>query len=240
MQKNSVLEEKNFSVAILVGGLGTRLKPLWPNIPKSLAPIKNKPFLSYIFDYLISQNIREVNLLVGYKSNQIFNFYGDQYKNLSIFYFKEEYQLGTGGAVKNFALTNNSKRYSLIINGDTYFPFDLYKFLNTIPNNMDSIVCTKVSDSSRYGSLIISKKNLLKNFEEKSYKNQSYINAGIYYLDLKKIADFRMKKFSLELDYFEYNLKKGIKIYVHFDPAIFIDIGIPEDFKKAYKILNDL
>ena len=81
---------------------------------------------------------------------------------------------------------------------------------------------------------------MLKSFEEKSFKNQGYINAGVYYLDLNKIADFGMKKFSLELDYFEYNLKNSTNIYVHFDPAVFIDIGIPEDFKKASKILNDL
>ena len=94
---------KNIDVCILVGGFGTRLKPILKNQPKVLSKFLGNPILSYILDQLIEDGFRKVCLLTGYKSDEIKEFYGNRYKNLEIFYSEEEIPLGTGGAVKFFS-----------------------------------------------------------------------------------------------------------------------------------------
>ena len=56
---------------VLAGGLGTRLKEVLPGIPKCMAPVNGKPFLTYVLDYLLRQNISKVILSVGYLKDQI-------------------------------------------------------------------------------------------------------------------------------------------------------------------------
>ena len=228
------------SVAILAGGLGTRLRSLWPDTPKCLVPINKKPFLNYILDHLIKFGIKEVYLLVGYKSEKIKNLYGNKYKTLQIKYSEEKNPLGTGGAVKNFAINSMNKSKSLIINGDTYFTFDLERFLSNVPYDLDSMVCTKINDSSRYGSLSITENNLLIKLNEKNVSKPGFINAGVYFLNMDRLIKYPKNNFSLELDYFPYCIGKNIKIFTHYDSSLFIDIGIPDDFNKAQTILKDL
>ena len=230
--------DKDFEVGILVGGLGTRLRNLIKFMPKALAPINKMPFLDLILDHLINEEIIEVNLLVGYKANIIKSHYGNKYKNLKIKYSLENTPLGTGGAIKKFAKSTNSK-YLLILNGDTYFPFNLKKYLKSIPDDKQSLICTKIKDSSRYGFLEINKNNTLEGFQEKKSKKNVPINAGVYFIDKSKIIDFPEISFSLEKEYFQDLLIKKEEIYVHYDNAYFIDIGIPKDYKKALEYFKN-
>ncbi|MCZ7621370.1 MAG: sugar phosphate nucleotidyltransferase, partial [Candidatus Kuenenia sp.] len=85
---------------ILAGGYGTRLQSVIKDIPKPMADINGRPFLSYLMDYLLCQNIRKILLSVGYKHEIIKNYFGLRYKNLDIEYVIEDKPLGTGGAIK--------------------------------------------------------------------------------------------------------------------------------------------
>ena len=84
---------------ILCGGLGTRLKSVLPNLPKPMAPIKNKPFLAFVLEYLKRQNIKKVILAVSYKYEIIQNYFQNSYLNMEIVYSREDEPLGTGGAI---------------------------------------------------------------------------------------------------------------------------------------------
>ncbi len=105
---------------VLAGGLGTRLQTVLPGIPKCMAPVNGKPFLTYVLDYLVSQGINKVILSVGYRKDQIINYFGEKYLSIIIKYAIETEPLGTGGAVK-FAFEQCLQDQVFVVNGDTYF-----------------------------------------------------------------------------------------------------------------------
>lgn len=85
---------------ILAGGLGTRLKDVVKETPKSMALINNRPFLEYQLDYLQWQGIKRVILSVGYKSDIISNHFKNKYRSIDVDYSFEDEPLGTGGGVR--------------------------------------------------------------------------------------------------------------------------------------------
>ncbi|MBK1974000.1 NTP transferase domain-containing protein, partial [Campylobacter sp. TTU-622] len=87
-------------VIILCGGLGTRLKSIVKDVPKPMALINGKPFLEFIFEYLRTQNIKEVILAVSYKYEIIKNHFKNKFLDIKIEYSIEKKPLGTGGAIK--------------------------------------------------------------------------------------------------------------------------------------------
>jgi D-glycero-alpha-D-manno-heptose 1-phosphate guanylyltransferase len=84
---------------ILAGGLGTRLQGILPDLPKCMAPVNGKPFLTFVLDYLEVQGINKVILSVGYRNDQIINYFKNRYHSILIEYVIETEPLGTGGAV---------------------------------------------------------------------------------------------------------------------------------------------
>jgi len=112
---------------VLAGGLGTRLRNVIKDVPKPMAEICGKPFLSYIIDFLIRYEIKRVILSVGYKWEVIKQFFGERYRNLDLVYAIEYEPLGTGGAIKN-SLKYVQDTEVFILNGDTLFNIDLSTF----------------------------------------------------------------------------------------------------------------
>ncbi|NUM81948.1 NTP transferase domain-containing protein, partial [bacterium] len=86
---------------ILAGGYGTRLQSVVSDVPKPMAPVQNKPFLAYIFDFLAASGIEKIVLSVGHKHEIITAYFKDRYRDLSIRYAIETEPLGTGGGIKN-------------------------------------------------------------------------------------------------------------------------------------------
>jgi len=109
---------------VLAGGLGTRLRPVLADRPKSLAPAAGRPFLHYILDYLKGQGVRRVILCVGYLASQVQDFarHGQDW-GLEIGYSVELAALGTGGALRQASAGLNEPFFAL--NGDTLFRVDL-------------------------------------------------------------------------------------------------------------------
>lgn len=118
------MDTKISEAIILAGGLGTRLRPVVADVPKCMAIVNGKPFIEYIIQYLISQNIEKIILSLGYKSEQIIKFVNSKFPNSLFLFSIEKEPLGTGGAIQ-LALTKTSSTNIFIINGDTYFSVDL-------------------------------------------------------------------------------------------------------------------
>ena len=87
-------------VIIIAGGMGTRLNSAVPNLPKPMAPIDGKPFLTLLLDHLELQGFSDVILSVGYLHHKIIDYFGNKYGLLNIQYCIEHTSLGTGGAIK--------------------------------------------------------------------------------------------------------------------------------------------
>ena len=217
---------------ILAGGFGTRLKPLINNLPKPMAPINKRPFLEILLKSLQEKGFKRIILSLHYMPEKIINYFKDSFNGMKIDYVIEESPLGTGGAIKNsFSEVNNEQVY--IFNGDSYVDFD-FKITEKLRKRInDPIIFLKEIDNvERYGTVKI-KNNLIIGFEEKAKRGKGFINAGIYILNKKLFSDFPDKKaFSFEKDYLAKKINKSPH-YFYLCEGLFIDIGIPEDFRKA-------
>lgn len=225
---------------ILAGGFGTRLQQVVKDVPKPLAQINEKPFLSYLLQNLQSNGIKKVVISVGYLKEKIIEYFGNHYLDMQIDYAVEDAPLGTGGAIVNSLKFIDQTKPVIVLNGDSFLQVDYQKLLKFHKKNI-TLVLRKMQDCSRYGRVLLDENYTITNFEEKSTeKQEGFINAGIYVLDAKIFAKFSLaKSFSFEKDFL-------MKYLNNLEPQgfvvdeYFIDIGIPEDYARAQKELPQI
>ncbi len=215
---------------ILAGGFGTRLRPCIDNLPKPLAPIDSKAFLTYLLDYLYANGVHRAILSTGYMSEKVEQAIGRIYRGMVIDYSVEEYPLGTGGAIKK-AISMCEDDFAVVINGDTFFDVNLFemKKFHEKSGFKITLASKKVPCAERSG--FISENNgILSGFCEKGISDAGYINGGIYFIDKSAFDCIEDEKFSFEKQVLE---KAGFPIGVFKSDGYFIDIGIPEDYNRA-------
>lgn len=223
-------------IFILAGGFGTRLQSVVSNVPKPMAPICEQPFLNYQIKEIRKYFPNDTIYILTYYMSEIIEEY---YKNdSSISIIKEPIPLGTGGSI-NYAikfLSLETNESILVFNGDTFLQPNLLNLITTSFADITLLVAFQ-KNCERYGSLNI-KNDIIVEFKEKS-KNcrNSYINAGCYFF--KSLTFFKNKEglFSLESELINYI--KTNSLGVHYYKEIFIDIGIPKDYYKMIKYIND-
>jgi D-glycero-alpha-D-manno-heptose 1-phosphate guanylyltransferase len=219
---------------ILAGGLGTRLRSAVPDLPKCMAPLKNKPFLQYVIDYLLEQKVNSFIFALGYMNEPILEFLSKQYPNLNYKIATEEEPLGTGGAIKN-AIKLAEKKNVLVLNGDTMFKINVEEIFNF--HNQQNASCTlslkPMQNFDRYGVVEINKEGYIQSFKEKQHYEKGLINGGVYVLNKTSFLQLPLPdKFSFEKEYLE-NYFASQKMLGLVQDNYFIDIGIPEDYKRA-------
>jgi len=226
---------------VLAGGLGSRLQNVLPGIPKCMAPVNGKPFLTYVLDYLIDQEINKVILSVGYRNDQIVNYFGANYKNLSIEYAIENEPLGTGGAIK-LALDYCTQNDVIVLNGDTYFIPGLKEIeeIHFQTKANITIAVKEMSETGRYGLILTDKDGRITDFWEKDPNTESgWINGGIYLINRRVFDSITEQKFSLENDVFKKSCSK-FKMQAYQTDSFFLDMGIPEDYINAQTLIPAL
>lgn len=223
---------------ILAGGLGTRLKSVVQDIPKPMAPVRGKPFVEYVLQYLKIYGIERVIFSIGYRGEVIQEYFGEEFNSMKIDYSIETSPLGTGGGIYQAAQMCDDEPF-LVLNGDTLFDIDLFqfKYLYEISNAEMIIGLKAMKDFDRYGVVELADDERVIGFREKEYQKEGLINGGVYMFTKKifEIADFP-KRFSFEKDFMEKYMEK-IQMYGYEMEGYFIDIGIPEDYAKAEKEL---
>lgn len=234
------MTENLVDAIILAGGKGTRLRSILDDRPKPMALIAGRPFVGWLLLMLRRQGIQRVVMCTGHLSEAMESYFGNgQNIGMELVYAHDPFPLGTGGAVRNALDKTDSKRL-LILNGDSYFRLDLPSFLKThlALNARASISLVQIEDSSRYGSVKINKNGMVLGFLEKSSRrHKGLINAGIYLLEREVVEEIpEGKMISLEREIFPNLIGKGLYGMLYNEP--FIDIGTPESFNKAEKILK--
>ncbi|WP_458396163.1 D-glycero-D-manno-heptose 1-phosphate guanosyltransferase [Campylobacter sp.] len=212
---------------ILCGGLGTRLRSVISDVPKPMAPIKNKPFLAFVLEYLKKQNISRVVLAVSYKYEIIQEYFGNSYLGMQILYSIEKEPLGTGGAIlEALNLINSDSCY--VLNGDTFFDINLDRL--KLDNSDICVALKPMKNFDRYGSVDIDNNSYISAFNEKKFTSNGLINGGVYLIKKNIFNSFNLpNKFSFEEFFQENFLIFNAKATVFDD--YFIDIGIPQDYK---------
>ena len=221
---------------ILAGGFGTRLRDVVADVPKPMAPVCEKPFLDYLFNYVKYYGVEKVVLSVGYLSEKIITKYGNTFEGLQISYSIEKEPMGTGGGIR-LAIEKCIGKDVLVLNGDSFFDINLNSFYDSHCKSQSncSLSLRKVENASRYGTVELGKGKEIAGFKEKDGQEKpGIINAGVYILnrDLYLQKTPPTKNFSIEKDFFEKKLSE-LKIFGFEQEGYFIDIGIPEDYKRA-------
>jgi D-glycero-alpha-D-manno-heptose 1-phosphate guanylyltransferase len=219
---------------ILAGGLGTRLREAVPDLPKCMAPVAGKPFISFVIDYYLAQGITRFIFSLGYEHEVIEDYLSEHYPSVNYDCYIEDTPLGTGGAIKKGCTLAESSQV-LILNGDTLFAVDLAA-VAAFHEETDA-ECTlslkEMVDSDRYGVVSCDDRGRITAFKEKKWYSRSVINGGVYALNSRIFVNADLpERFSFEKDYLEkYFAEK--KFFGKRQDGYFIDIGIPEDFQRA-------
>lgn len=218
---------------ILAGGLGTRLRSVIGDLPKPMAPIGDKPFLWYLLSSLDKYDVKRVILAVGYKYQGIQEFFGVRFGHLDIDYSVEEEPLGTGGGIR-WAFNKVTGPQVLILNGDTFFHIDysrLAEFHLSLKSDL-TIALKPMLNFNRYGNVLTQKSRVV-GFEEKNDMESGNINGGVYMANPDLFAGLDLgERFSFEKDFLERYVHQ-LNFHAYMTEGYFIDIGIPEDYRKA-------
>jgi D-glycero-alpha-D-manno-heptose 1-phosphate guanylyltransferase len=219
---------------ILAGGLGTRLRSVLPDLPKAMAPVAGRPFLSWILDRIIKQGISRVILSIGYRHESIIDHVLKNHAHQNIVFCVEDEPLGTGGGIRK-ACQMAVDEHVLVLNGDTFFDVDLVNLNNfhLLKNTICTLSLKPMKDFDRYGIVEIDEKGEVTGFREKQACSAGLINGGVYLLDRNQYLSQSLPgKFSFEKDYLEPRVSKQ-KFYGFRQDGYFIDIGTLEDYERA-------
>jgi NDP-sugar pyrophosphorylase family protein len=219
------------TAVVLAGGLGTRLRSVVTDRPKVLAEVAGQPFITHLLDQIFGTGCRRVVLCTGYLGEQVENTLGSTYRGLRLTYSRETRPLGTGGALR-LALGHVESPDLLVMNGDSYCAADLSEFLTWHLGQafQASLLLAQVSETSRYGGVVIGQGNRIHTFQEKGASDgPGWINAGVYLLRRELVAGIPADtSVSLEREVFP-----GWPLHGFPSEAAFIDIGIPADYARA-------
>jgi mannose-1-phosphate guanylyltransferase len=219
--------------AILAGGLGTRIRSLYPNIPKALVPVLGRPFLEWQIEMLSSQGWRHLVLCVGYAADMIRQYFDDGSRwGVAIEYSTEPSPLGTAGAIKYAA--SYLRETSLVLNGDTYLAIDYralvdhHRAVALEGRILGTLALTSVTDPSSYGQVKMGDDTLIVGFQEKAVSADSHlVSAGVYVIEPALIDQIPAGgPVSLEKDVLPALADRRALSGFH-TPGRFLDMGTP-------------
>jgi D-glycero-alpha-D-manno-heptose 1-phosphate guanylyltransferase len=231
----------NAQVVILAGGLGKRLRSVFSDGPKSLAPVQGRPFLDYLLRWVQLAGFNDIVLCVGYKRGQIRKRYarGEEW-GLKLSYSVERCPLGTGGAIK-LALRQIHTENFVVLNGDSFVDVDFSELLRFHRSRcaLATITLAEAPPGGRYGHVRVRRAGDVLEFVEKGSTaparrkmEPNWINAGVYVFrrELLPLIPSGLPV-SLERDVFPKLV--GRQFYGYRVKGYFIDIGVPKDYEKA-------
>jgi len=225
---------------VLVGGEGTRLRPLTYGTPKPMVPIAGVPFLARTLERLYEAGIRDVILPAGYMPDAIIDYFGDGSRlGMRITYVIEETPLGTAGALKNVEQYIDGPFF--VLNGDILTSLDLRAMIaeHERKRGIGLLHLIRVDDPSAFGCVVHDANGLISAFVEKPPAQTAptnEINAGTYLFE-REILDAipAGRNVSIERETFPELIAKGKGLYAYTTDDYWIDLGKPEQYLGAHR-----
>jgi mannose-1-phosphate guanylyltransferase len=222
---------------VLVGGKGTRLRPLTLSAPKPMLPTAGVPFLEHLLSRIRAVGIEHVVLGTSYKAETFTEYFGDGSAfGLDIEYLVEDEPLGTGGGIRHVAPALRAGTV-MVFNGDVLSGVDLAEVLDTHTSNDADVTLhlVKVPDPRAFGSVPTDADGRVQAFLEKTDNPPTdQINAGCYVFKrdvLEAIPAGRVV--SVERETFPGLLDSGARVFGHVDTSYWLDLGTPAAFVKG-------
>jgi mannose-1-phosphate guanylyltransferase len=221
---------------ILVGGEGTRLRPLTSTVPKPVVPLVDRPFIVYMLEWLKRHGVDDVILSCGFLATSVRNVLGDGSQlGMRLRFVEEPEPRGTAGALK-FAESFLDERF-LMLNGDVLTDIDLSAQIaqHERTGATGTLALVPVPDPTNYGLVRTNENNTVREFVEKPSADQidtNLISAGAYVLE-RSVVDMIApgRGVSIEREIWPRLVGKGL--YGFPSDAYWLDIGTPERYLQG-------
>ena len=224
---------------ILVGGQGTRLRPITYDTPKALVPLRNRPFMGYMLDFLRSGGLGGAVLSMGYLPDRIQEYLAEcDLDGFSVDYAVEDNALGTAGGIKNAEKYLRDREPVVALNGDVLSGLELERLIEDHKSSgaLATITLTSVEDPTDYGLVEVDHDMVVRRFIEKPAADEvttSLVNAGIYVLQPEVLEMIPPnQEVSIEREIFpELQAMGRLRAYV--SSSYWRDIGTPRSYLAA-------
>ena len=230
---------------ILVGGFGTRLRPLTATTPKQMLPVVDRPMIEYVVSSLKRGGVTEVTLALGYKEDLFRTAYPDAVcVGVSLSYAVEPEPLDTAGAVRFAADATGIDEPFLVVNGDVLTDIDIASLWERHRETgaRATIALTRVDDPSRFGVVTTDARGRVSGFVEKPSRNEApthWVNAGVYVLEPEVLGRIAVgRRVSIEREVFPSVVAEN-GLWAVKSGDYWIDIGTPATYVQAQLDLID-
>jgi NDP-sugar pyrophosphorylase family protein len=219
------VESTPVKIAILAGGLGTRLGALTRDLPKPMIPIGGRPFLEFVIDSFQQRGLKQIVLLTGHRGETIERHFGDGNKfGVAITYSREQQPLGTGGAIRD-ARHRLGDRF-LLTYGDVFRRFDYDRFVREHPEP-----CLAVYERISVGNTEIEGDRVIR--FDKGAPDLPYIDAGFSVMSTD-VIDHLPKKGACSFEEIVYGrLARERRLSCEIVDHNFCEIGTPGELERA-------
>jgi len=221
---------------ILVGGEGTRLRPLTATVPKPVVPLVDRPFIVYMLEWLRRHGVDDVVMSCGFLATSVRNVLGDgSHLGLRLRFVEEPEPRGTAGALK-FAEDLLEDRF-LMLNGDVLTDIDLTAQIaqHEASRAVGTLALVPVDDPSAYGLVRLNDDRSVKEFVEKPAADQidtNLISAGAYVLE-RSVLDLIPPDRNVSIEREIWPRLVGDGLFGFAADAYWLDIGTPERYLQG-------
>lgn len=217
---------------IMAGGRGVRLRPITENCPKPMIRVAGRPILERLVLHLVSHGITHIYLAINYMGEMIEDYFGDGSKyGCNISYLREKEMLGSGGALS--LLPEKPAQPFFVINGDLVTDIDVGAMLDFHErrNAVATIASKQVFSKISYGVIEKTDDVLVDIIEKPTMQHE--INIGCYVLSPECLSYIPAGVQFPITDLFGHLQKEKKTVCVYETQEEWIDVGQPEDLKKA-------
>lgn len=229
--------DETMKAVVLVGGEGTRMRPLTETIPKPLLPLMGRAFLHHVLDHLTTHGVHEVILSSPYLASTFEPFIAERVGDPAITWITEQEPLGTGGAVLH-ALDIVGEEPFFVCNGDILTDLDLTAMqeAHLARGAIASISTFHVEDARPFGLIMTDADGRITEFREKPEESiPGDVNAGTYLLDPSVLHEFpRGVATSIEREIFPPLIASGVPFVAYGSDCYWMDLGTPEKYLRAH------
>ena len=221
---------------ILVGGEGTRLRPLTATVPKPVVPLVDRPFIVYMLEWLRRHGVDDVIMSCGFLATSVRNVLGDGSQlGLRLRFVEEPEPRGTAGALK-YAEELLDERF-LMLNGDVLTDIDLTAQIaqHEATGAVGTLALVPVDDPTAYGLVPLNEDRSVRGFVEKPAADQidtNLISAGAYVLE-RSVLDLIPPGRSVSIEREVWPRLVGAGLYGFPADAYWLDIGTPERYLQG-------
>jgi D-glycero-alpha-D-manno-heptose 1-phosphate guanylyltransferase len=227
---------------VLAGGSGTRLRAEVPGVPKPLAPIHGRPFLGHLLSYWVLQGVDSFILATGFGAEEIEGRLGPAWQGARITYSRERSPLGTGGAFLAALRLARPGQPMLLLNGDSWADLDLPRLLSFHAGHSAevTVAAVRVDDGTRYGAIDREPGTSRITRIARGVRGPALIGCGAFLFSgeiaSRLRADGPPAPLDLEGGLLPAILSRG-HCHVFEHDGAFIDIGTPDDFRRAGTVM---